>query len=341
MDISNFINMNENNLISKMKYSDKEKLLELLKEYKISLRDKLNINPSHTFGIEIEYDGEFSKIDSLIKSINYEWLKNERLTKTFWHHEEERSVPHGGEVISPILIDSVETWNQIKDICNLLIKDGCHANNRTAAHIHFGTQIIGSDIYNWLKFLKLYATYENILFRFGYGEYERDRPNIISHSNPIAYNFLYTYKKYINAIKAPSFNELIRSLLFTYKTDAITMNNMINGGTSFKNGRTIEFRCPNGTLEPIIWQNNVNLFYHLLKYSTSNSFNEDIIDKRISLNRHIGNLNYYNEIEVNQAIELSDLIFDNNLDKINFLRQYFKDFKSINKFIKTKEFIKK
>ena len=34
----------------------------------------------------------------------------------------------------------------------------------------------------------------------------------------------------------------------------------------------------------------------------------------------------YNEINLKKAIELGDLIFDNNLDKVYFLRQYIKSF---------------
>ena len=43
---------------------------------------------------------------------------------------------------------------------------------------------------------------------------------------------------------------------------------------------TIEFRCPNGTLNEVIWQNNLNLFVHLLLYAKSNDFDEYRVEKR-------------------------------------------------------------
>ena len=92
--------------------------------------------------------------------------------------------------------------------------------------------------------------------------------------------------------------------------------------------RTIEFRSPNGTFNPIIWQNNVNLLVHLFMYAKSDKFNEDKIMKRMKmmLEDNVSSKIYkYSRIYNGQAIELADMIFDNNLDKIYFLRQYVKD----------------
>ena len=56
---------------------------------------------------------------------------------------------------------------------------------------------------------------------------------------------------------------------------------------SLKKNNTIEFRCPNGTLNPIIWQNNVNLFAHLL--SSDNLFQADLVNTRRLQNKHQNN----------------------------------------------------
>lgn len=37
----------------------------------------------------------------------------------------------------------------------------------------------------------------------------------------------------------------------------------------------------------------------------------------------------YNEIDLKNVLEFVDLIFDNNLDKLNFLRQYIGDFRGM------------
>ena len=56
-----------------------------------------------------------------------------------------------------------------------------------------------------------------------------------------------------------------------------------------------------------------------------------------------GNEHLYNNICLKNALEFSDLVFDNNLDKIYFLRQYFKDFQDnygLKEAVKAKEFTK-
>ena len=103
---------------------------------------------------------------------------------------------------------------------------------------------------------------------------------------------------------------------------------------------TIEFRNPNGCLNPIIWQNNVNFFTRLLMYCSRSDFDMDKVLKRKKEEIYFNN---YHKAFFEQAVELADMIFDNNLDKINFLKQYFKNFKvskNIRSFTKAKRMTK-
>lgn len=69
-------------------------------------------------------------------------------------------------------------------------------------------------------------------------------------------------------------------------------------------------------------------FIKLLTYCKGSYFDNEIIDKRHEINLDIyNNLELYNEIYLNQALELCDLIFTNNTDKVYFLKQYLKSFK--------------
>ena len=89
---------------------------------------------------------------------------------------------------------------------------------------------------------------------------------------------------------------------------------------------TFEYRGPNGTLDPIIWQNNLNVIVKLMHYCNRLDFNSELIEKRIEKNvMHLNDYKFYRQIEIDAATEFCDLIFDNNLDKIYFLRQYLKD----------------
>ena len=65
----------------------------------------------------------------------------------------------------------------------------------------------------------------------------------------------------------------------------------------------------------------------LLVYCQSKDFNQDIVQKRYQIiYDDMAQLKWYDEIYLDQALEFSDLIFTNNLDKIYFLKQYLKSF---------------
>ena len=100
---------------------------------------------------------------------------------------------------------------------------------------------------------------------------------------------------------------------------------------TIKDKNTIEFRTPNGTTDYVIIQNNINFLVKLLLYSKNTDYNNDIIEKRIrNLETNIDSY-FYENVCLDQALELVDLIFDNNLDKINFLKQYLKNYEETNR----------
>lgn len=101
---------------------------------------------------------------------------------------------------------------------------------------------------------------------------------------------------------------------------------------------TIEFRSPNGTFNPIIWQNNINLICKFLS-SCSNNLNAYYDEKIIQRATNVLNTKRKSKmLDIDGALELCDMIFDNNLDKVYFLRQYLKDYKIENSTLKNKIF---
>ena len=93
---------------------------------------------------------------------------------------------------------------------------------------------------------------------------------------------------------------------------------------------TLEFRRPNGTLEEVIWQNNINVIIKLILAINSNNFDIDYIINKLKTNkdRIINKYDsaYDHELNLEKALEFVDLFYDNNLDKINFLKQYIKGY---------------
>ena len=85
------------------------------------------------------------------------------------------------------------------------------------------------------------------------------------------------------------------------------------------------------------------MLVNILKYSKNSSFDNDTIDKRREINGDkYYELEWYNQIYLVQALELADMLFENNLDKVYFLRQYLKSFQiGASVLDKPKTFVKK
>lgn len=335
---------NSNEILSQMNNSDKLYITYLIKQYYLSLRTKLNIDKKLTFGVEIEFDN--SPI-----SILETFIQNSPLEDS-WQIKEDGSLPDGGEVISGILTDTEKNWNELKNVCNIISNTACESD-KAGAHIHIGMHILGNNPKYWRNFILLWTTYENVLIRFLNGEYLSPRPSLEEQARPISKDLidklskideLSKQKNAVHLIKkldaGDSFKERRkRSINFTniseiepYKYNQIVDKN------------TIEFRSPNCTFNEVIWQNNINTLIKLLEYAKSSNFNEEIIQRRLKLiisNEIPSNLRKYSYIYMDEALELADLIFDTNLDKIYFLRQYIKSGEVTTKpFTKTKSFTK-
>ena len=326
-EIFKFLNPSANTKISTLKGMDLQELLILLDEMYLYLRKKLNFDKDVTFGLEIEF--EHSNISKVKKQLN-NTIKNNT-----WSCAYDDSLFEGVEIVSPILRNTEKTWNELEKVCEVAKNNGKISDN-SGAHIHVGAQIFQADIDSFFNFLKMYSVYENVINRFFYGEFLNPRPSLLKYAKPIS-NELYSFYKKNRRTKR------IKDLLVKIsrsRSNAISFFD-ITSLYKLEKDNTIEFRTPNGTLEPVIWQNNVNLCINILKHSNSNIFNDDIVERRRHINlRNDSSLNLYNEIYLEQALELCDLIFDNNLDKIYFLRQYLKSFEMPKEeFQKAKKFV--
>ena len=314
-NIFNFIYPYENDLLKKISGDDLQVLLVLLDEYKLKMRNDTNIPKDVTFGIEIE-------VENLLSIKSQELYEN--LPSEDWKTTNDLSLRRGIEVISPVLIDEEETWKEIVSICKYLNKISEISTN-TAGHIHIGAQIMKDDSEKWLNLLKLWSVYENVIFRFSNGEYLNSRMSQQRYAPAVKEQF----EKEYDTLKKCGYN--VTNLLRIIKHDrnqAINFENIYpDRYNEFYKDNTIEIRCPNGTLNPVVWQNNINFFTKFLIYCNDNNYDYDTILKREEKNKK-NKINYtkYDTIYLEQALELADLLFNNNKDKVYFLRQYLKSF---------------
>ena len=337
--IFKYLNPTSNDKISNMSGPDLQNILYYLEEYYLELRNKLGISKDKTFGLELEFEkARLNKIEEELKKVGLE--EN-------WEVKKDLSIRNGGEVASPILRDTESDWKTLEKVCDILDKNARIEGN-CGGHIHVGIQALGTNKQAWINLINLWSTYENIIYRFAYGDSLNARYTIKKFATPIALKLKQDYKRLLK-YESQGFLET-RDILYTISYKRCQAINFYNVKlkedelkNSLNNKNTIEFRCPNGTLDPIIWQNNTNFFTKMLNYVNSTDYNNDIVEnrKRINENKYI-NLYWYSQIFLQQSLELCDMIFTNNLDKIYFLKQYLKNFEINERVnIKAKTFTKK
>ena len=304
--MSKLIIPTENIQFSKLRGEHLKDLLLDIKDYYLTYRDTLNLSSDETFILKLGYEG--------IKTS----IINNFLVNSKWTLSNDDKLAVGGLIISPELTDNHQTWINLKKICEFLNKEKSLTSFNAHGYIEINKGILGNNLNLWLLFLNLYAYYEHVLYRFGYG----DKINNKS-SHPIA---CLLYKDILSK-KYESLEELFLSLKKIDKTKAINLEDKI------------EFRFFNATNEYIIWQNNINAIIKMLIKIKRKEIDFNIL-KEYSFYKE----NYYKEIDLQSVLEFIDIIFDNNLDKIYFLRQYLKDYRSgigLKKTISSSTFIKK
>ena len=108
----------------------------------------------------------------------------------------------------------------------------------------------------------------------------------------------------------------------------------------------MEVRCFNGSLDPVIVQNNINLIASILHAVLENRIDLDYLNleyqkyskRKINFDRPYEILNgheciaynnelySFNKVDLNKVMKFTDMVFIHERDKYMFLKQYFKLF---------------
>ena len=303
-----------NDMFSEFSVEDIKMLYSELLNFYLKYRDSLGLPSSITFGIEIEYE-------YLLKHIVDNYIGKELKG---WISKTVASLVCGGEITSPVMRDEKNRWNELQKICSYLRNRQAVTNLRAGGHVHIGAKILDDHIEAWKTFLKLYICYEHVLFRFGYGDKLESRKNLKEYAKPVSMN-LFNQLEYIECSK--KLEHLHYALESKGHYDAISFKHIVFNESYSYRFHTIEFRFPNASTNEIIWQNNINVFTKMILMSLNGTINKEFLDYKLQQIKSIGENKYrYDLIYVEDALEFADLVFDNNLDKMYFLRQYFKNF---------------
>lgn len=262
----------------------------------MEFRSKLTLPHKANFGLELELDKvDLLEVRELVgRNIGGDFsVKNDKSLTTGMN----------AEINTPVLRNSKATWELLKRMGELLKKINA-SYDRCSFQVNFDGSLLPS-VEDRVRFLKIYAMYEDIVYRFSKGEDLSYRDSLEEYASPI-----------ILTLKG----------VLSINNDAVVemFSNQKRYGICFKTKDCdlIEFRTPNMTDNVCLWQNYVTFFYYLLNLVHSGKINMREVDEYISSYSRIYILENYEKEKEEKALQLSKKLFCNSTDRINFMHQY-------------------
>lgn len=259
-------------------------------------RSKLTIPEKVNFGLELELDQvNYEEVFKLVrKHFNQAWIvkTDKSLTKD-----------KNAEIVSPVLQNKKQTWQLLQKMGELLTKLN-PSYDKCSFQINYDGNLL-PNIQDKIRFLKLFAMYEDIIYRFSMGEDKEYRESLDMYAPPIILSLkgaLALDEQY--AVELFSNNKRYGVVFKTLEKDLI------------------EIRTPNATSNPILMQNYITFFYYLIKFATSHKCNIKELDQYIDNFYKIYLLEGYQQLKKEKALELANKIFPHKTDQYQFMHQY-------------------
>lgn len=114
--IFDYLRMNDNNILSDINMCDLNEILSYLDKYYLEYRNNIGVSSDITFGSEIEFE-HFK--GTVYDHWPFQLKINDIIGNDSWVVVNDISLNFGREIVSDILIDDIDTWNKIRDVCKL------------------------------------------------------------------------------------------------------------------------------------------------------------------------------------------------------------------------------
>lgn len=325
---------------------EKIKLLSYLKEYTLKTRSHLNLKEGTSFGIELEFllpDGN-NFFNSIMKIERYnEWFQelfdNEEyefdpilcdfMINNGWRIYVDAETD--GEFVSPIFHDEQFDYLEIEKICKKLKEEGAEKKNRAFLQISLGGQLFEQSHEKLKNALKMYATFEDILYYFGKGKDKKYVKAVEEYARPVASSFLKieNFIPYIERDWNYYHENPVELELYALKTNGVNLCDL-DLSSEERNKNRIELRMMNATYDGEYIQNSINTFAKFLEKTQVVTLLTEAFQKKYEKSMKIKREtpikdSLYDEENFEKALEFCDVAFDNHLDKLNFLKQYLKE----------------
>lgn len=280
-----------------------------------------------TFGIELEFVNgdsdaiarELYNMDICSSPIMESYHSSSSRRPGKWILERDGTVTNGrrgGELVSPVLTDTPETWRQIETICEVARRHGARVNTKTGGHVHIGAEdALDGKRQRWRRFFKTTVGFENIFHRLAGGEQGRFRNSSYTLSS-ISQNRAGITTRMPPEGDTTVFQSVISSIS-NGKFHSINLS-PFSGGK-----KTIEFRAFNGTLTPGVIQANVKYAAGVINTSvrsrTRPGESLEVTDSDCKRGRIINDFESNNVRDDASVMKALDVVFSRKEDKEHIL----------------------
>ena len=213
---------------------------------------RIGIDERITIGTEIEAEGPLSK----------EWLLKKKILED-WDVKDDSSLEDGVEISSPKMTDSKVSVENIYIICEALARCNEHTSERCGGHIHIGANYLKSKE-AYMNLFDIWGNAERLIYKISNQKGEIPRYCIPEYAAPISSKLNEALEKEtINLADEESLDNFICQVI-NAEESRFTGLNLLNVINSKK---TIEFRIPNGSINPDTWIENIMLFGRMIEVS--------------------------------------------------------------------------
>lgn len=290
-------------------------------QFQLPFLKQLGLKKSFQYGMELEF--KEAPLDELQASI-LDWKQKKKSIPTEdWIITKDDSVTEeesdflGGEAISPIYHDTKEDWLEVAEMCEMIKALNGYISWDCGFHVHVDFEKLRLTKNQVWNLLLIWYLYEDVLYGFAKGEVSCIRGSAIDFANSIR-PFLNRW--FSNSSQSECFFHPENPQDRIGKRYGLNLENyqkkLLHQEFLLP---TIEFRIGNGTLSPNVIQNYLRLYSNLLKKIQTLKGKYDL-EKTIHTSEHVIHV----EVNLERACEFADFVFDNNFDKMCFLKQYVK-----------------
>ena len=301
--------------------TDLKNLIAYLQSFSDEGRLCTNLDESLRFGLDMHYQFKNIKdIEKIFKIINKCYSND--FGKFDYSYNKGIYDPNTDTnhliINTPVFIDDKEFYEGLRELLLYLKEKNVSLNPNKGIHVHTDLSLLERSNRYLLTLLKLIALYENVIFRFGFGEDEKSNINLESYSKPVS-PLLYRYIREYDVSK--SFEEHVKELqkILICKSYAINFHSKDKSVSD----DTIEFRMFNGTLNFEIIQNYINFVGNMIYSIVNDKIDSDVLDYSLdsyNINEHT--IDRCSSFDPTSAVELSEQIFEIREDQVRFLKQY-------------------